>query len=908
MDDNNLNNKNTLKFNDSFEEGNSNEFNSIEEECDYYKNEYFRYKLKYENIVHENNKLIKERNKLLFQIGNLKTRIKKEKGSSILDEDNDENDNNIINKKDSEDKFDIEKELKILNKNSYHKNDKLNESIFSTLKEETDEQNKILNELNNEIKLNNKESEESFLSKFEVINIEQKEEEKKEKDKCNNNEQDNKITNKNSKNENQLQHNIIQPKITHNKQSKINKIIQQKNLIINSILNGAANKKEDNNDSPYINLDIKFDEDIISKALSNEFINYEKDSINFRATISAKETKINTLESMIKMWIHYSKIVKKGTEYFYKSLDLFCKNLLNVKNDEVFVESPDLLGLIYLLQKKLTDINEQCKSFIGTIDSLFILQLKNYQNKYFNKIKLKRYNLATKISEMIEIQNKFLSLKKSSNNSANSNYITMKNNYSLKYESIELLKYEYICSLNKLLMMIQIELPQSISLLSFSLMVFFKQINESLKEVDEPIKDNLEKINVRVSIKNKFIENMKKDENDFKIRISQKAINKNLLQKEGFLNFKENENNSHFKRRFFKIHEGKLIYFKIKKVNVAKDDLNKLNMIEKIELNEYFELCNLLLTNVKKNEAKYEYPFCFEIVDATTKKTYILQADTEYEADEWISTLQNEISFLISNFQDPNSNVKKEEKNEIKNENINNGKSNINIINEEKNDNNNNSNLINDLINNNVCADCGAKNPAWLCTNWLTIICINCSAFHRNLGANISKVKGFQLDNISNDLVELLNNLKQEDINKILENNLKKEEKPKPDSDYNVKENFVTEKYKNKKYIEKKDLNINKEEVINRIVKAIDDDNLLDIYKLILQNIDDINGIYDIKGEEYGLLHYCASLGKILMVKLLCNLGADANKEDAKGLKPIIYAKLNRKKEVIEYLSKKTKG
>ena len=907
MDDNNLNNKNTLKFNDSFEEGNSNEFNSIEEECEYYKNEYFRYKLKYENIVHENNKLIKERNKLLFQIGNLKIKIKKEKGS-ILNEDNNENDNNIINNKDNEDKFDIEKELKILNKNSYHKNDKLNESIFSTLKEETDEQNKILNELNNEIKLSNKESEESFLSNFEIINTEQKEEEKKEKDKYNNNEQDNKITHKNSKNENQLQHNIIQPKITHNKQSKINKIIQQKNLIINSILNGAANKKEDNNDSPYINLDIKFDEDIISKALSNEFINYEKDSINFRATISAKETKINTLESMIKMWIHYSKIVKKGTEYFYKSLDLFCKNLLNVKNDEVFVESPDLLGLIYLLQKKLTDINEQCKSFIGTIDSLFILQLKNYQNKYFNKIKLKRYNLATKISEMIEIQNKFLSLKKSSNNSTNSNYITMKNNYSLKYESIELLKYEYICSLNKLLMMIQIELPQSISLLSFSLMVFFKQINESLKEVDEPIKDNLEKINVRVSIKNKFIENMKKDENDFKIKISQKAINKNLLQKEGFLNFKENENNSHFKRRFFKIHEGKLIYFKIKKVNVAKDDLNKLNMIEKIELNEYFELCNLLLTNVKKNEAKYEYPFCFEIVDATTKKTYILQADTEYEADEWISTLQNEISFLISNFQDPNSNVKKEEKNEIKNENINNDKANINIINEEKNDNNNNSNLINDLINNNVCADCGAKNPAWLCTNWLTIICINCSAFHRNLGANISKVKGFQLDNISNDLVELLNNLKQEDINKILENNLKKEEKPKPESDYNEKENFVTEKYKNKKYIDKKDLNINKEEVINRIVKAIDDDNLLDIYKLILQNIDDINGIYDIKGEEYGLLHYCASLGKILMVKLLCNLGADANKEDAKGLKPIIYAKLNRKKEVIEYLSKKTKG
>jgi len=893
-----------LKFNESFEEGNSNEFNSMEEECEYYKNEYFRYKLKYESLVNENNKLIKERNKLLFHIGNLKTKIKKEK-TSILDEDNDGNNSNIIIKKEDEDKFDIEKELQILNKNSYHKNDKLNESIFSTLKEETEEHNKILNELNNEIKLSNKESEELFLSNFEIINTESKEKEEKEKEKFNNNEQDNKTTNKNSKNENHHQHKVIQPKITNNKKSKINKILEQKNLIINSILKGDLNNKEtNNNDSPYINLDIKFDEEIISTALSNEFINYEKDSLNFRKTISIKEEKINTLELMIKMWIHYSKIVKKGIESFYKSFDLFCKNLLNVKNDEIFVESPDLLGLIYLLQKKLTDINEQCKSFIGTIDSLFILQLKNYQNKYINKIKIQRYNLATKMSEMVEIQNKFLSLKKNSNNSANNNYTTMKNNYYLKYNSIELLKYEYICSLNKLLMMIQIELPQSISLLSFSLMVFFKQISESLKEVDGPIKDNLEKINVRVCIKNKFIENMKKDQ----IKISQNIINKNLLQKEGFLNFKEIDNNSHFKRRFFKIHEGKFIYFKTKKTSISKDDINKLNMIEKIEINEYFELCNLLLSNVKKNDAKYEYPFCFEIVDASTKKSYILQADTEYEADEWISTLQNVISYLISNFQDPNSTTKKEEKKEIINENINNNEANANIIKEEKNDNNNNnSNLINELIESNVCADCGEKNPAWLCTNWLTIICINCSAFHRNLGANISKVKGFQLDNISNDLVELLNALKQEDINKILEHNLKKEEKPKLESDYNVKENFVTEKYKNKKYIEKKDLNISKEEVTNRLVKAIDDDNLLDIYKLVLQYVDDINTIYDIKGEEYGLLHYCASLGKILMVKLLCTLGADANKEDSKGLKPIIYAKLNRKKEVIEYLSKKTK-
>ena len=56
--------------------------------------------------------------------------------------------------------------------------------------------------------------------------------------------------------------------------------------------------------------------------------------------------------------------------------------------------------------------------------------------------------------------------------------------------------------------------------------------------------------------------------------------------------------------------------------------------------------------------------------------------------------------------------------------------------------------------------------PTWLCINWLTIICIDCSAIHRGLGSNISKVKGFRLDNISNDLIELLNVLKQDEIKK----------------------------------------------------------------------------------------------------------------------------------------------
>jgi hypothetical protein len=303
---------------------------------------------------------------------------------------------------------------------------------------------------------------------------------------------------------------------------------------------------------------------------------------------------------------------------------------------------------------------------------------------------------------------------------------------------------------------------------------------------------------------------------------------------------------------------------------------------------------------LKKFKKKNKYLFCFKMVDEPKKKNYILQANTEYETEEWVCSIQNAISDRISNFKDKNEkNVKN---NEIKN------KSNSNLIIKEEEDNDSYNKNINNIIDNNICSDCGAKMPTWLCINWLTIICIDCSAIHRGLGSNISKVKGFRLDNINNDFIELLDLMKQDEINKILESNLIEEEKPKPDSKNNIKEQFIVEKYKNKKYFEKNDLNINKEELIKLIIKAIDENNLLNLYKYIKQYIDDINEIYEINGESYGLLHYCAGKGKIETIKLLVALGGDINKEDSKGLKPIIYAKLNKNVEVIDYLNKKEKN
>ncbi|ORX90162.1 Arf GTPase activating protein [Basidiobolus meristosporus CBS 931.73] len=55
---------------------------------------------------------------------------------------------------------------------------------------------------------------------------------------------------------------------------------------------------------------------------------------------------------------------------------------------------------------------------------------------------------------------------------------------------------------------------------------------------------------------------------------------------------------------------------------------------------------------------------------------------------------------------------------------------------------------------NNVCADCGKKDPRWASHNLGVFICIGCSGIHRSLGTHISKVKSVDLDKWTEDQLE----------------------------------------------------------------------------------------------------------------------------------------------------------
>ncbi|KAH0789052.1 ARF GAP-like zinc finger-containing protein [Histomonas meleagridis] len=128
----------------------------------------------------------------------------------------------------------------------------------------------------------------------------------------------------------------------------------------------------------------------------------------------------------------------------------------------------------------------------------------------------------------------------------------------------------------------------------------------------------------------------------------------------------------------------------------------------------------LLLTTVKPIKDP-ERRFCFTII--SQEKVYVLQALTEWDMNEWIAVIQNNIQYLL----DHSGEDIKETTTFTK-------------------DSSNDSPLSVEC--NCVCADCGAPNPVWCCINWGVCICINCSGVHRSLTTSVSKVRSLTLDRL----------------------------------------------------------------------------------------------------------------------------------------------------------------
>lgn len=102
---------------------------------------------------------------------------------------------------------------------------------------------------------------------------------------------------------------------------------------------------------------------------------------------------------------------------------------------------------------------------------------------------------------------------------------------------------------------------------------------------------------------------------------------------------------------------------------------------------------------------------------------------------------------------------------------------------------------------NNVCADCNSPNPSWSSMNLGTLICIECSGIHRNMGSHVSKVRSLELDDWPVEYVAVLRAIGNELANKVWEHNAPKDRKPQPDSPRDVKESWIKLKYEQKRFL-----------------------------------------------------------------------------------------------------------
>lgn len=98
---------------------------------------------------------------------------------------------------------------------------------------------------------------------------------------------------------------------------------------------------------------------------------------------------------------------------------------------------------------------------------------------------------------------------------------------------------------------------------------------------------------------------------------------------------------------------------------------------------------------------------------------------------------------------------------------------------------------------------CYITDPVWASLNHGSLICIECSGIHRNLGTHLSRVRSLELDDWSNELVQLMTSIGNKMINTVYEANCSKYPRPKPNPNTirEEKEKWIRAKYESKFFL-----------------------------------------------------------------------------------------------------------